>query len=347
MTDLIPYPWQQPHWQALLAQIERDKLPHALLLTGQKGIGKWHYAQLLANYLLCLQPKSGLPCGQCRSCELLAAGNHPDKIIVAPEETNKLIKVDQIRHLSMFVSKTAQQQGYKVALIGPVEQLNVNAGNALLKSLEEPAGRTLLILTTHVSSGVMATIRSRCQLQAMPVPARAVSIEWLNSINIAADAQALLDISAGSPLQANELSEGERRDVLVQFLSGLAGMSEQGGNANLSLSKQWQKIELMDIVDWWAQLINLLVHAANDTAPINEKTASGEIAQLLGNILALAGYLRQQWLYKLLDRMLTIKRQLLAGANPNKQLLLEELLLDWSTVIKAASAASKQSMVNH
>jgi len=343
MTDFIPYPWQQQHWQSLLGQIERDKLPHGVLLSGQKGIGKWHYAQLLANYLLCASPVSGLPCGKCRSCELLATGNHPDKLLVQPEEENKAIKVDQIRHLSTFVAKTAQQQGYKIALIGPVEQLNTNAGNALLKSLEEPAGRTVLILTTNVTSGVMATIRSRCQLYPMPVPSQAASLEWLNSIKVSEDSQALLAISAGSPLQASEVSEGAKREALQLFLSGLAAITEQEGSINLNLSKQWLALELADIVDWWSQLINLLIHKAhNDVA--KHDAGGGEIAELLNQVLSLSSSLRLQWLYKLLDRILTIKRQLLAGANPNKQLLLEELLLDWGTVVKAAIAANHQKV---
>ena len=335
MNDLIPYPWQQQHWQSLLEQVKQDKLPHGLLLSGQKGIGKWHYGELIANYLLCLSPRSGLPCGKCRSCELLASGTHPDKLLVQPEAVNKAIKVDQIRELSTFVGKTAQQQGYKVALIGPVEQLNVNAGNALLKSLEEPAGRTVLILTTHVTSGVMATIRSRCQLQAMPVPSREASIDWLNSLKVSKDVNALLSISAGSPLQASELAEGDRREALLLFLAGLADIKDQGGSVNLGLSKDWLSLELLDILDWWTQLVNLYIHSANGIS--YEYGQQGDIAVLLDKLLDSAQQLRQPWLFKLLDRMLLLKRQLLAGANPNKQLLLEELLLDWGAVVKTVT----------
>lgn len=343
MSDLIPYPWQQSSWQSLLAQIESNKLPHALLLTGQKGIGKWHYAELIASYLLCLHPISHLPCGKCRACELLAAGNHPDKYLVRPEEANKSIKVDQIRELSTFVAKTAQQQGYKVAIIGPVEQLNVNAGNALLKSLEEPAGRTILILISHVSSGVMATIRSRCQLMTMPVPSRNDSIEWLNQTNAANDSQAMLDISAGSPLQAGELAEGDKREALLVFLADLITIQKNAGHVDLSLSKGWMALELMDLLDWWVQCINLLVHTGNGVRYVDDYSKAGDIAQHLTEILAISPQLKQQWLHKLLDRILTIKRQLLAGANPNKQLLLEELLLDWSAVIKAANKNHRQA----
>ena len=347
MTDIIPYPWQQQHWQSLLGQIERDKLPHGVLLSGQKGIGKWHYAELIANYLLCASPVSGLPCTKCRSCELLATGNHPDKLLVQPEEVNKAIKVDQIRHLSAFVAKTAQQQGYKIAVIGPVEQLNTNAGNALLKSLEEPAGRTVLILTTNVTSGVMATIRSRCQLYPMPVPSHEASLEWLNSIKVSEDSEALLSISAGSPLQASEVSEGAKREALQLFLSGLAAITQQEGSINLNLSKQWLALELADIVDWWSQLINLIIHKAHKLGDSTNMGKEGEITELLNEILSQSQYLRLQWLYKLLDRILTIKRQLLAGANPNKQLLLEELLLDWGTVVKAAVAAQHHHKVTN
>lgn len=337
MSNWIPYPWQQPLWQSFLVQVERDKLPHGLMLSGQKGMGKWHYGQLMAHYLLCTSPNAGLPCGQCRACDLLASGNHPDLFFVQPEEANKPIKVDQIRELSAFVAKTAQQQGYKVALIGPVEQLNTNAGNALLKSLEEPAGRTLLILTTNVTSGVMATIRSRCQLQAMPVPQKTVSLDWLERLGSSDDAEILLRISAGSPLLALELAEGNRRESLLLFLIGLSAIAEQGGRVNPGLSKEWLSLELVDMIDWWIQVINLLVHSTH-RRDIPD-SSQGEIAQLLLKIMASAANVRQGWVYKLLDRMLLLKRQLLAGANPNKQLLIEELLLDWGAVIATAKPA--------
>ena len=144
-----PYPWQLQEWQQLSQQIAAKKLPHALMFAGAKGIGKRHLAEALAQLLLCLSPIEGTPCGKCRGCMLNKAQNHPDLIVISPEEGAKGIKVDQVRALIEDLGKTAQQGGYKVVVLEPAEAMNANAANALLKSLEEPAASTLLILVCH------------------------------------------------------------------------------------------------------------------------------------------------------------------------------------------------------
>src|SRR5690606_26968585 len=152
----------QGDWQQICAQQAANKLPHALMLAGPKGIGKRHLAEALAHLLLCLAPVEGTPCGKCRSCQLNHAQPHPDFLMLAPEEGSKAIKVDQVRGLIESLGKTAQQGGYKVLVLEPAEAMNINSANALLKSLEEPANNTLLILVSHTPSAVLPTIRSRC-----------------------------------------------------------------------------------------------------------------------------------------------------------------------------------------
>jgi DNA polymerase-3 subunit delta' len=110
---------------------------------------------------------------------LLKAGSHPDNFVLEPEEADKPIKVDQVRELVAFVVQTAQLGGRKVVLIEPVEAMNVNASNALLKSLEEPSGDTVLLLVSHQPSRLLPTIKSRCQQVACPQPSLAQSQAWL------------------------------------------------------------------------------------------------------------------------------------------------------------------------
>ena len=339
MTTLSPYPWQQQQWQLFLQQTEADQLPHSLLLTGQKGIGKWHYGEVLAHYLLCDTPKSGLPCGGCKSCLLLQNGNHPDLMLVAPEEAHKAIKIDQIRLLTDFIVKTAQQQGVKVALLGPVEQLNNNAGNALLKSLEEPAGNTLLILTSNVSSNVMATIRSRCQIVSMPKPSRAACIEWFGQLGQEKDVSAILDIAASSPLMARELLEETKSERLLLFLQNLVAIQGNNGYFDLGIAKSWLDIDLPDLLDWWIQLVNLIAH--NQALSVEDRdnryndSHSGEISSALKQLFVHAAQIDSSDLFVFLDQLIMHKRQQLQGANPNKQLLLEELSIAWRSLMQA------------
>jgi len=111
MTDL--YPWLETTRQALSGQIEQERLPHALLITGRPGVGKLALARHLAGMLLCGDhAPDGPPCGHCPACAQLAAGTHPDLQQVTPDEDATAIKVDQVRALSLC----AHGQGFKVAI---------------------------------------------------------------------------------------------------------------------------------------------------------------------------------------------------------------------------------------
>ncbi|MDP9032838.1 MAG: DNA polymerase III subunit delta', partial [Pseudomonadota bacterium] len=143
------YPWQDSLWQQLAGRAQHA---HAYLLHGPVGIGKRALAERLMASLLCQRPNGLEACGECKSCMLLKAGSHPDNYLLEPEEADKAIKVDQVRDLVSFVVQTAQMGGRKVVLIEPVESMNINAANALLKSLEEPSGDTVLLLVSHQSS---------------------------------------------------------------------------------------------------------------------------------------------------------------------------------------------------
>lgn len=144
MADI--YPWQQALWSQLGGRAQHA---HAYLLYGPAGIGKRALAEHWAAQLLCQRPAAAGACGECKACQLLAAGTHPDYFVLEPEEAEKPIRVDQVRDLVGFVVQTAQLGGRKVVLLEPAEAMNVNAANALLKSLEEPSGDTVLLLISH------------------------------------------------------------------------------------------------------------------------------------------------------------------------------------------------------
>jgi DNA polymerase III subunit delta' len=336
----IPYPWQQSAWQRIQQQVDQQKIPHALLLSGQQGIGKWHFAQSLGDYLLCSTPRAELACGKCRSCQLLIANSHPDKKVYIPEETGKAIKIEQVRDLTSFVSKTAQQGGRKIVILGPVEQLNINSSNALLKSLEEPAGDTILILFTHVLSGVMATIRSRCQLLPMSTPTRAEGRKWLANLHID-DGDTLLDLAGGSPLIARSMVEGEYLEHLQRFVKTLAAITQPLMNRtavpNIAIANDCLALSIHDLTEWWLQIIHrILTGSIERTAvtPAVSNEGSIRVAEYVEHILSVGQALNKQWLFKFSDKLLLLRQQQLQGANPNMQLLLEELLLDWQLIVQ-------------
>ncbi|MEO0443897.1 MAG: DNA polymerase III subunit delta' [Pseudomonadota bacterium] len=329
----IPYPWQQNTWQAFLRRYEQGRIPHAALLSGQQGMGKRHLANTMANLLLCQQPKSGLPCGTCRACVLIQSESHPDKIHISPEEGARQIKIDQIRSLSAFVGETAQQGGNKVVVLGPLEALNINAANALLKNLEEPTPGTYFMVFSHILSAAMATIRSRCQIVPLGVPTREQSIQWLSLANTDKhkDLALYLDFAAGAPLLAKRLLSDENENLKV-FIKTLVTISKTIG-VDLSIIQNWLDIDLSDLLNWWLHLIYLWIMI--QTRKNQDYDKVGTIGRQVYDLADL-NY-NKQWLFRFSDKLMALKRQVLQGANHNRQLLLEELLLDWCAIMKAAT----------
>lgn len=201
-------PWHEKPWQRLMDWHRADRWPHALRVIGPRGVGKTAFAERLADWLLCDSASlKGLasPCGECKQCRLRQGGFHPDMQSCHPE-SSRYIRVDQIRAVNEFLSQSPQVARCKVVLIDRADQLNVNAANALLKTLEEPAEDTFLVLIQEDGQPLLPTIRSRCQSLALPLPDRAVATGWLQAqLEESPDDEGLarvLDLSGGAPLLA-------------------------------------------------------------------------------------------------------------------------------------------------
>src|SRR3990167_3314227 len=151
---------QKTQFNLLKNAFAQNRLSHAYLLSGIAGLGKTDFARKFAVFLLCEKKSS---CGVCRGCMLMQANNHPDFIWIAPEEKSHTIKIDQIREMSFKLSHTAHSSDYKVVVIAPADAMPVVAANALLKTLEEPSGKTIIFLIDDQKSVLPATILSRCQ----------------------------------------------------------------------------------------------------------------------------------------------------------------------------------------
>ena len=225
-------------WSQLDAR--RARLPHALLITGQKAIGKRALAQAFAESLLCERPSpEHRACGSCAACGWLAQGNHPDFRLVQPDalaedddkpeaegksegkkKPSQQITIDQIRALDDFLHVGTHRQGARVVLIHPAEAMNRATANALLKSLEEPAPSTLFILVSNESDRLLPTIRSRCQVLAVPTPPSELSTRWL-SANGVTDAAHWLALAGGAPLQALDLAQSDEGALLDALLAEL------------------------------------------------------------------------------------------------------------------------------
>ncbi|MER1948355.1 DNA polymerase III subunit delta' [Stutzerimonas stutzeri] len=324
MTDVLP--WQVDLWRQLAGRAQHA---HAYLLHGPAGIGKRLLAEQLMALLLCQRPVEARACGECKACQLLAAQTHPDHYVLEPEEVDKAIRVDQVRDLVGFVTQTAQLGGRKVILLEPAEAMNLNAANALLKSLEEPSGDTVLLLISHQPSRLLPTIKSRCVQQACPLPGRQQSLDWLAARlpELGPELrEQLVTLAAGSPLAALKLHEQKVLELRAQVVDGVKKLLKQQQSAS-QLAEGWNALPLILLFDWfceWAHLI-LRYQMAGDEAELGA-------ADMQKVLQYLAQKSSQQKVIALQDWLLEHRQKVLGKANLNRVLLLEALLVQWATL---------------
>ena len=343
MTDIaVEMPWLQKAWQVVQKRFSEDQLPHALLLTGECGVGKRALADAVAGLLLCASPDNRntvepVACGHCRQCQLLAASSHPDVRVCTPEKS-RMIKIDQIRSLSAFAVSSPQVAVRKVAIIDRADQLNINSANALLKTLEEPVSDFVLLLLQESGRPVLPTIRSRCQVLSIPVPSTDQAGQWLTGkvAELAVEKQPSAELMAKSlmlagnaPRLALEYTTGEfpaLRDEAFekfrQFMKGQVAVSEA--------AKAFKALGLEDMLwlfeGWASDLARLCVGGkANDH----------EAEEMLG---FLAG-INPAWRAHALLEMVREARA--AGVyNVNPELEASRLLIAWRDLMPTKRRAS-------
>jgi DNA polymerase III subunit delta' len=148
--------------KTLLARsLTADRTPHAYLFRGPDGVGKQLFAQAMAAILNCRQTIDGAACGTCSSCRKFRSGNHPDFIVIRPEQGS--IKIDRVRDLIKSLSYPPYESVIRVVLLEDIHAMRREAANSLLKTLEEPPENNLLILTVESSKSILPTLSSRCQ----------------------------------------------------------------------------------------------------------------------------------------------------------------------------------------
>ncbi|MEO6137574.1 MAG: DNA polymerase III subunit delta' [Luteimonas sp.] len=239
-------PWQERAYAHASAALDSGRMGHALLICGPSQLGKRAVAEGLARRSLCRTPDLvGEPCGVCRSCQLIAAGTHPDFNVVTftmnKEGTRERteIVVEQIRALSAKFALTPQYGEVQIAIVDPADALTYAACNALLKTLEEPhPGRYLWLISTEPAR-LPATIRSRCQKLEFKLPPLAESLAWLRAQGhgeqVAGEA---LEAARGHPGLANAwLRDGGlllRREVV-----GDLGRLAKGDGSPTEIAQGW------------------------------------------------------------------------------------------------------------
>lgn len=264
-------------------------VPHALLLTGTGGVGKQHAAGAFAMALNCLAPKdpdesnskiafSGTEsCGTCRSCRKILAGSHPDIIHIRPKGV--FIRIDQIRSLLATLAMKPYEAKYRVVIIKDAHTMNPEAGNALLKMLEEPPDRTVLILLSRQPAELLPTVVSRCRhIRFNPISREKLAQTLMNKADLAYEsALSLAALSQGSLSQALEMSREKWLNKRMWIIASLGldqteRMASQPIRILLAfsemLAKKKERVEMsLEIIKTW--LRDILIYPYDPDMVIN------------------------------------------------------------------------------
>lgn len=334
------FPWQIQHWNRLWQVKLENRIPHALLFAGMKGIGKVKFAETFSSALLCQQPsvakeKELYPLKtndhqtvcSCHSCHLIATRAHPNVLWIEPEVKSRVIKIDQIRTINEFVMHSSLQGDYRVVILNSAHSMNGYAANALLKTLEEPAPDSIIILITEQPANLLPTIMSRCQHIHFSKPSFEQAMVWLKQQEtlMDQDSELLLRLSNGAPLTALQLIQNDlltMRQHLFQLLCALTKNEtnpiQSAAHINLDL------LPFLDfMISWMMDLVRLQL--CNDSSMIINQDFKQQLISLTQKSTVKVNI-------KLIDFLLQLRKNIHKGINLNKQLMMEWVLIRWMSV---------------
>lgn len=324
-------------------QARRERLPHALLLVGQRGLGKFALAQAFAAGLLCESPNAdGSACGKCLACGWHSQGNHPDFRMLQPQalaeagdsegdegkeakkKASQQITIDQVRALDDFLSVGTHRSGLRIVLVHPAEAMNRSTANSLLKTLEEPSPGTLFLLVSNEPLRLLPTIRSRCQTVPIGLPPPAQVAAMLQEVGIK-DAAHWLALAGGAPILASELAQSGQNawleQLVVRLAMGVRGDALASANEVDKLLRDSKgRIGLRQVVEWSQKWVV-------DLALSRERLPVRYFARHQATITALVEKVPAEKLVRFHRHLLQVRRQVEQPLNA--RLFLEELFLDY------------------
>jgi len=318
--------WLQGALARFEARLARGHTPQALLIHGPAGIGRRHFALTLAARLLGIDwsPSMDLPASQ------LGRVPHPDYWNVGLDDDSRVIKVDQIRELSQALGLTSHGGGWKVGLVWPADMMNHNAANTLLKTLEEPAAGTTLVLVADAPGRLPATIVSRCERIRLSPPGRSAAMDWLleRHRDRAAVERALL-YASGAPLMALDLLTDRDDAGVARVLAELGDELQQLIDRAVpptTLAKAWARRDSSVCLRWlYLQTAALLRRQAD---PTDTRGASGwplKIPDAPVNMASCSAHLEH-----------IVEAQRLRERSLNMEVIFADLLMWWYGAAGAA-----------
>lgn len=229
-------------------QHQAGRVPQSLLITGPPQVGKSTLGRYFAQFLNCRDEQTR-PCGQCPSCRKVISGNHPDVRIF--DDDTEALKIDQIRELQRELALSPLEGQYRVTLLANFERATTGAANALLKTLEEPAARVVLILTASDIGALLPTIVSRCQIL---------------TLRLLPDAEIL------PALQTRWQTEPAQAELLTQLATGRLGWAVRALEDESFVERRLRRLDdLLDLLRMHrAERLAYAQAASRDSAALRE-----------------------------------------------------------------------------
>lgn len=331
------FSWQIKQWKQMWSAKQENRLAHALLVTGIAGTGKAQFVESFVRAYCCKQNKTidsdVVPTDECscHACRLITGRAHPNVLWIEPEKIGSAIKVDQIRNISDFINQTSLQDEYRIVIINPADEMNINAANALLKTLEEPSPGSILILISNHAAQLPATILSRCQRIIFPRPDTELALTWLNKqlsshhkkLEINLDTELLLRLANGAPLAAMQLVKMEILSARTYLFQTLYLLSQKQADP-IQVAAKIQDLEIIPFLDfmltWIMDLLRLHLGCAKDEI-LNQDFAT--------QLIAIQHQCFLHSINKYMDYLQHVRGQIQMGINLNKQLMIENVLIRW------------------
>ncbi len=264
---------------------DMQRIPHAYLFTGMQGVGKTMTARAFAFFLNCDEPRGGEACGQCRSCRRMKSGNFPDFKEISPDKG--LVKIDTIREIRKDLHYPPLEAAYRFTVVREGDKMNLEAANAFLKTLEEPPGGNILVVTAAEPLNLIPTVVSRCQR----VPFRPVEIQdiarMLRGKGLGANDEqrsVIARICRGSPGRALRMVQSGFMEKRAGWIGKLQKIPVLDYGEILDMAREWSDLDkkqlldpeeggtsaMEDLLDVWSGLFRdiLVVKTSGETSKI-------------------------------------------------------------------------------
>lgn len=319
--------------EMLASGLANGRLGHAYLITGPEQVGKTTLARTFAQALNCEATEAERPCGLCRPCKLIAADRHPDVKLVSPEVSGRgklTLKIETIRQLQQDLNLSAYEARYKVAILERFDAATIGAANAFLKTLEEPPGKVILLLTATDADMLLPTISSRCRtLNLRPLSADLIENSLATRWQVSAEKATLLAHLADGRLgwaieaAADDTILQTRAEQLAQLHLALGGQRVLRFQLADKLGRKPELLPdlLKTWLSWWRDLtllsqrrgqpVSLILTNIDEVAEMEPLAASWTELQITAS------------LHQTNDALWQLER------NANTRLVLENLLLTY------------------